>query len=318
MNERSAELELELESHRPVLTGHCYRMLGSIADAEDAVQETMVRAWRSRDRFEGRSSPRTWLTRIATNVCLDAIAARARRRVLPVGVGAPGDPGDELSQHDHAHWIEPVPDALVVTGDESPAQVAIIRQSIRLAFVAALQLLPARQRAVLLLRAVLGWTAIEVAETLEMSVAAVNSALQRARATLSKSSTSLDAVEATEEDESVVDRYVTLFEAADFDGLVSLLHEDATFSMPPFDLWLRGQSAVRRWLAARGGGCRGSVLVPTRACGGPALGHYRDGGATPWAIITLEVEGDRIRAVTNFLDVDTLFPRFGLPERIER
>ncbi|MCB1056615.1 MAG: sigma-70 family RNA polymerase sigma factor, partial [Acidobacteria bacterium] len=289
------ELVAELDAYRPGLTGHCYRMLGSVVDAEDAVQETMVRAWRHGERFEGRAAVKTWLYRIATNVCLDEIAARSRR-VRPVEERPVGAVDDELSMEPRRHWLEPVPDAAVLPAKADPEELAVLRQSIRLAFVAALQHLPAKQRAVLLMREVLGWSAAEVAEVLEISVAAVNSALQRARATLAERDLDrrLPAEEpAAESEQELLERYVSAFEAYDVDGLAALLHEDAVFSMPPYTLWLRGPDSVRTWLSGRGSGCRGSRLVPTAACGLPAFGQYRasaDGGHEPWALVVLEIE----------------------------
>ncbi|XXV33126.1 sigma-70 family RNA polymerase sigma factor [Sorangium sp. So ce302] len=305
----------QLEEHRAALTGHCYRMLGSVVDADDAVQETMVRAWRSLDKFDGRSSLRTWLYRIATNVCLDARADRARR-ARPLEEGPVGTVDDELQTRPRTHWLEPVPDAHALPADIDAAERVVLRQSIRLAFVAALQHLPPKQRAALLLTEVLGWSAAEVADSLSTSVAAINSALQRARATLA--SRDLGDVRATlpEPESALVDRYVTAFEQYDVDRLAALLHEDATLSMPPYTLWLRGPGAIRAWLLGRGAGCRGSRLVPTAACGSPAFGQYRpapEGGHRAWALIVLELAGDRIANMTSFLDTETLFPRFGLP-----
>ncbi|WP_437979927.1 sigma-70 family RNA polymerase sigma factor [Sorangium sp. So ce117] len=305
----------QLEEHRAALTGHCYRMLGSVVDADDAVQETMVRAWRSLDKFDGRSSLRTWLYRIATNVCLDARADRARR-ARPLEEGPVGTVDDELQTRPRTHWLEPVPDAHALPADIDAAERAVLRQSIRLAFVAALQHLPPKQRAALLLTEVLGWSAAEVADSLSTSVAAINSALQRARATLA--SRDLGDMRATlpEPQSTLLDRYVTAFEQYDVDRLAALLHEDATLSMPPFTLWLRGPDAIRAWLLGRGAGCRGSRLVPTAACGSPAFGQYRpapEGGHRAWALIVLDLAGDRIASMTSFLDTETLFPRFGLP-----
>ncbi|WP_441292814.1 sigma-70 family RNA polymerase sigma factor [Sorangium sp. KYC3313] len=305
----------QLEEHRAALTGHCYRMLGSVVDADDAVQETMVRAWRSLDKFDGRSSLRTWLYRIATNVCLDARADRARR-ARPIEEGPVGTVDDELQTRPRTHWLEPVPDAHALPADIDAAERAVLRQSIRLAFVAALQHLPPKQRAALLLTEVLGWSAAEVADSLSTSVAAINSALQRARATLA--SRDLGDMRATlpEPEAALLDRYVTAFEQYDVDRLAALLHEDATLSMPPFTLWLRGPDAIRAWLLGRGAGCRGSRLVPTAACGSPAFAQYRpapEGGHRAWALIVLELAGDRIASMTSFLDTETIFPRFGLP-----
>jgi len=310
----------ELEGHRAVLTGHCYRMLGSAADAEDAVQETMVRAWQKLDRFEGRSSLRTWLYRIATNVCLDLLSSRSRR-FRPMEDGPAGTSDDPLDSRPRTHWIEPVADARALPAEANPFELAALRQSIRLAFVAALQHLRPRQRAALVLAEVLGWSAAEVAECLDMSVPAVNSALQRARATLAARSVE-PAPEALPDAESaLLDRYVEAFHRYDVDALVSLLHEDATFSMPPYTLWLQGPDPVRSWLLGRGAHCRGSRLLPTRACGVPAFGQYRPGpdGAPhqPWALLLLEVGGNRLVSWNSFLDTATLFPLFDLPLRLD-
>jgi RNA polymerase sigma-70 factor (ECF subfamily) len=306
----------ELETHRAALTGHCYRVLGSLVDAEDAVQETMVRAWRSLDRFEGRSSLRTWLYRIATNVCFDALAARGRRG-RPVEDGPAGTVDDALEERPRTHWLEPIPDALVVPDDASPLEKTMLRQSIRLAFVAALQHLPARQRVALLLADVLGWSAAEIAECLEASVPAVNSALQRARATLAASRADVDETFLSADAASLVDRYVDAFHRYDVDALVALMREDATLSMPPYTLWLQGPRAIRAWLLGRGAGCRGSRLVRIDANGSPAFAQYRSlgpgEGYRAWSLTVLEGKGGRISAWNAFLDTDTLFPRFGLP-----
>jgi len=266
--------EAQLETHRAALTGHCYRMLGSAFDAEDAVQETMVRAWQHRDRFEGRSALRTWLYRIATNVCLDALSIRSRR-VRPFEEGRVGTVDDALETRPRTHWLEPIPDARAVPADADPFEQAALRQSIRLAFVAALQRLPPRQRAALLLADVLGWSAAEIADNLEMTVAAVNSALQRARATLAGREGRAAEEPLSETQATLLDRYVDAFHRYDVDALVALMREDATLSMPPYTLWLRGHDAIRAWLLGRGIGCRGSRLLPTAGCGLPAFGQYR-------------------------------------------
>lgn len=305
----------QLELHRAALTGHCYRVLGSVADAEDAVQETMVRAWRSLDRFEGRSSLRTWLYRIATNVCLDALASRGRRE-RPLETGPAGTVDDALEERPRAHWLEPVPDALAVPADASPLERTMMRQSIRLAFVAALQHLPPRQRVALLLADVLGWSAAEIAECLETSAAAVNSALQRARATLAGRHAGLAAEPLTADAEGLVEKYLDAFHRYDVDALVALMREDATLSMPPYTLWLQGQEAIRTWLSGRGAGCRGSRVFPVAANGSLAFAQYRpldDGGHRAWAIIVLEGTQGQIAAWNSFLDTETLFPKFGLP-----
>jgi RNA polymerase sigma-70 factor, ECF subfamily len=305
----------ELEAHRVALTGHCYRMLGSAVDADDAVQETLVRAWKSLSRFEGRSSLRTWLYRIATNVCLDALAEGARR-ARPIEDGPQCGIDDALVSRPSAHWLEPIPDARAVPAEVDPAEKALLRQSIRLAFVAALQHLPPKQRAALLLTEVIGCSAAEVAEGLATTVASVNSALQRARATLAEKNQSLAPARPDEVEPALLERYVSAFERYDTAALMGLLHEDATLSMPPYTLWLRGKTSIERWLLGRGSGCRGSRLVPTAASGLPAFGQYRpsaDGRHRAWALITLEGRGDRLASMTSFLDAAALFPRFGLP-----
>ena len=311
-----------LEQHRPALTGHCYRMLGSVLDAEDAVQEAMLRAWKGIDRFQGQASIKTWLYRIATNVCLDTLAATERRRVRPVELtDAPGVVTDDLvlTARPREHWVEPIPDAMALPAAEGcdPAERAILRESIRLAFVAALQYLPPRQRAVLLLTQVLNWSAAETAAALDMSVAAVNSALQRARATLDARNPAVAPRALSDEQARLVARYVEAFEQYDVGALVQLLHDDATLSMPPYDLWLQGRDSIARWLLGFGIGCRGSRLVPVEACGGaPAFAQYRQDGAEPWALLVLDVRGGGVASMTSYLDVETLFPRFGLPMRL--
>jgi len=313
---------LALEAHRPALTGHCYRMLGSVLDAEDAVQETMLRAWKGVERFREQASLKTWLYRIATNVCLDAIEAGKRSRIRPVECAPEPEvvrDGMTLEKLPREHWVEPIPDALALPAPETcdPEELAVLRESIRLAFVAALQYLPPRQRAVLLLTQVLGWSASETAEGLEMSVAAVNSALQRARATLDARNPAVLPRALSSEQEQLVARYVDAFERYDVSALTALLREDATHSMPPYALWLRGRESIAAWLIGYGHRCRGSRLVPVAACGGtPAFAQYRDGGETPFAVIMLEVEGDWVTSMTSYLDVETLFPRFGMPMRL--
>jgi RNA polymerase sigma-70 factor, ECF subfamily len=307
----------QLEVHRPALTGHCYRMLGSVVDADDAVQETMVRAWRNLEKFDGRAALHTWLYRIATNVCLDALADR-NGRVHPIDEGPASTVDGPLVQRPRTHWLEPIPDAMALPIQADPAELAILRESIRLAFVAALQQLPPRQRAALLLADVLGWSAAEIADSLEMTVPAVNSALQRARATLA--SRNVRKPEPLDESKvRLLERYVDAFQRYDVDELATLLRDDVTLSMPPYELWLRGPEAVCGWLLGRGAVCRGSRLVPTAACGSPAYGHYHpgeDGVLRPWAIIVLELEGDHIVGWNSFLDTETLFPRFGLPAEL--
>lgn len=313
-----------LEQYRPYLTGHCYRMLGSVVDAEDAVQESMLRAWKSIDRFEEQASLKTWLYRIATNVCLDTLSATERQRVRPVDRSArPAEVNDDivLDQLPREFWVEPIPDAaaLPAADDSDPEERAILRESIRLAFVAALQYLPPRQRAVLLLTQVLNWSAAETAAQLDMTVAAVNSALQRARATLEARNPAVVPRRLSDEQTTLLARYVEAFERYDVAALTALLHEEATLSMPPYDLWLQGRQSVAAWFLGIGIGCKDSRLVPVQACGGtPAFAQYRQGGAQPWALILLELRDDRITSMTSYLDVGTLFPRFGLPMQLVR
>jgi RNA polymerase sigma-70 factor (ECF subfamily) len=310
----------DLEAHRVALVGHCYRMLGSAAEADDAAQETLLRAWRAREAFDGRASLRTWLYRIATNVCLDALADR-RRRERPVALGPAGSVHDELVEWPRTHWLEPIPDVQALPADGDPAERAALRQSIRLAFVAALQRLPPRQRAALLLAEVLGWSAQEIAGALETTAPAVNSALQRARAALAACAPPEGAGDPlTPAQAALLARYVDAFERYDLDALAALLREDATLSMPPYTLWLRGPAAIRDWFLGRGCGCRGSRLVPTAANGLPAFGQYRPGAPgrphQPWSLVVLELSGDRIGAMNHFLDTAALFPRFGLPPEL--
>jgi RNA polymerase sigma-70 factor (ECF subfamily) len=317
MTKREATLDAaQLETHRPVLMGHCYRMLGSAFDAEDAVQETMVRAWRSLDKFDGRASLRTWMYRIATNVCLDALSDRSRR-VRPIEDAPVGTVDDPLETRPRTHWLEPVPDTRVLPADADPFELAAIRQSTRLAFVAALQHLPPRQRAALLLTEVVGWSAAEVAAGLDMSVAAVNSAVQRARATLASRDLRDSEKPLSEMETDLLDRYVDAFHRYDVDALVSLMREDATLSMPPYTLWLRGPASIHAWLLGRGAGCRGSRLVPTSACGSPAFAQYRPGVSPgtyqPWSLTVLELRDGKIAAWNAFLDTGRLFPLFDLP-----
>ncbi|WKX71402.1 sigma-70 family RNA polymerase sigma factor [Streptomyces sp. XD-27] len=317
------DVEASLERHRAELTGYCYRMLGSAFEAEDAVQETLVRAWRGIGKFEGRAALRSWLYRIATNVCLDMLNGRLRRArpmdlASPVSASAPLP--DALPE---ATWISPVPDGRVLPENGDPADLAVARESIRLAFVAALQHLAPRQRAVLILREVLAWKASEVAELLGTTVASVNSALQRARAALAAREIADTALAPAmdEEQRDLLARYVAAFEAYDLDALTSLLREDATLSMPPYELWLRGHADIRAWMLGTGIGCRGSRLVPVVANGTPAFGQYRPSatgsGHEPWALQVVEVSGTRITGLNAFLDTERLFPLFGLPARLD-
>ena len=316
------DVELRLEQHRVELTGYAYRMLGSAFEAEDAVQETLLRAWRSFDRFEGRSAFRSWLYRIATNVCLDMLSGRERRaRPMDLAPARTADVplGDALPE---ATWILPVPDGRVLPSGGDPADVAESRETIRLAFVAALQHLPPRQRAVLILREVLRWKAAEVAELLDTTVASVNSALQRARATLATADVDdTDPLRMDDAKRALLARYVDAFERYDLESLTSLLHEDATWSMPPYELWLRTHDDIRRWCLGPGIGCRGSRLVPTEANGSPAFGQYKPSatgdGHEAWSLQVLEMSAGRISGISFFLDTPSLFPLFGLPPRLD-
>jgi RNA polymerase sigma-70 factor (ECF subfamily) len=321
---QSAELGYRLEQHRVELTAYSYRMLGSAFDAEDAVQETMVRAWRSFDRFEGRAALRSWLYRIATNVCLDMLNGR-ERRARPMDLGPAREPeAANLNTLPEVAWIEPMPDRRAVPADGDPAEVAVARETIRLAFVAALQHLPPRQRAVLILCEVLRWKASEVAELLDTSVASVNSALQRARATLEARNVSAPDTSPSvdEADADLLARYVEAFERYDMEALTSLIREDATQSMPPYDLWLSGRDDILSWWLGPGAACRGSRVIPTIAANGaPAFGQYKPSptgaGYEPWALQVLEIEDGRIVDFTFFLDTDRVFPLFGLPPRLD-
>jgi RNA polymerase sigma-70 factor, ECF subfamily len=312
----SRELELQLEGHRAELTAYCYRMLGSAFEAEDAVQETLLRAWRSFDRFEGRAALRSWLYRIATNVCLDMLNGRQRRaRPMDLGPAQTADTPlpDALPE---ATWIQPVPDDRVLPATGDPADLAVARDTIRLAFIAALQHLPPRQRAVLILREVLRWKASEVAELLDTTVPSVNSALQRARSTLAASDVTAGPPEPMDDAQrTLLARYVEAFERYDLDSLTSLLHEDATWSMPPYELWLQTHADIVKWCLGPGIGCRGSRLIPTVANGSPAFGQYKPspgGGYEPWSLQVLEISDRRITGITFFLDTASLFPLFGL------
>jgi RNA polymerase sigma-70 factor, ECF subfamily len=318
----SAAIEQQLEQFRSELTGYAYRMLGSPFEAEDAVQETFIRAWRSYDSFEGRSSLRSWLYRIATNVCLDLLASR-EKRARPMDLGPASEPIEaNLNIRSEVTWIQPAPDGLVVP-DGDPAEVTEARETVRLAFVAALQHLPPRQRAVLILCEVLRWKASEVAELLETSVASVNSALQRARATLSATEVSdLDAGAPVDpDDEDLVRKYADAFERYDMDALVTLLSDDARFSMPPFSLWFQGGDDIATFMLTTGAACRGSKLVPTIANGLPAFGHYKpaeDGkGFDPWSLLVLELSEGKVTGITHFLDTPRIFPLFGFPDHLE-
>jgi RNA polymerase sigma-70 factor, ECF subfamily len=317
----TAPVATDLEQYRRELTGYAYRMLGSSFEAEDAVQETMLRAWRNLDKFEGRSSLRSWLYRIATNVCMDLLGAR-ERRARPMDLGPAREPvAANLNTLPEVTWIEPVPDAMV-SPEGDPAEVAVEHDTIRLAFVAALQHLPPRQRAVLILAEVLRWKASEVAELLETSVASVNSALQRARATLEEANVAEASDELGEEERDLLARYVAAFEAYDMEALTAVIHEDATQSMPPFDLWLSGRDDMFTWWWGPGIGCKGSRVIPAGfANGSPAFGQYKPAengqGHEPWALQVVEIRDGGIEELTFFLDTERLFPLFGLPPRLD-
>jgi RNA polymerase sigma-70 factor (ECF subfamily) len=307
------------EQYRRELTGYCYRMLGSGFEADDAVQETMLRAWKAADRFEGRSSVRSWLYRIATNVCLDMLRSRQRRaRPMELGPSSPPEESYLKATLPENRWVSPIADGRVVRQDEDPAEITAERETIRLAFVTALQHLPARQRAALILSEVLRWKATEIAELLDTTVAAVNSALQRARATLSSvREEPLQPMDADQRD--LLTRYVDAFERYDVPAIVSLLHDDAIQSMPPYAMWIRGSAEIGQWLLGPGYECKGSRLLPTAANGGPAFGQYRvdpAGGHKPWALQVIEISGSRISGFHSFLDVEHLFPAFGLPSHL--
>jgi RNA polymerase sigma-70 factor (ECF subfamily) len=326
------------ETHRRALTGYCYRMLGTLHEAEDAVQETMVRAWRSADRLDGPSAVKPWLYRIATNVCLTMLGGR-RRRALPMDlVGASSGDGGPGPARPEATWIQPVPETRVLPaagsgGEDDPAERAVARESIRLAFVAALQHLPARQRAVLILRDVLRWRAAEVAELLDTTVVSVNSALRRARAAIAErgggggggdrgggGGADQQPTLADPALQVLLERYVDAFERFDVDRLVALLHEDVTLAMPPYDLWLQGSDAIVRFFTVAAPDCRQHrfLAAPTRANGSPTFGIYTpdpDGAHAPFAVQVVELVEERIAAINAFLDPG-LFPLFGLPATI--
>jgi RNA polymerase sigma-70 factor (ECF subfamily) len=309
----------DIEAHRRELTGYCYRMLGSGFDADDAVQETMVRAWRGIESFEGRSALKSWLYRIATNVCLDMLRS-GQRRALAVDLG-PAGKGDAFSgaTRPESAWVSPIGDDRVLTDRADPAELAEARESIRLAFVTALQHLPARQRAVLILREVLRWQSTEVAELLDTTVASVNSALQRARATLDARATPLADADAIGDDQrALLERYVDAFERYDIPSLVTLLHDDAVMTMPPYDFWLQGPVEMGAFFIGPGAACEGSRLIPVAVNGGAGFASYKPdpaGGHAPWSIQVIEVAGGRIVGHHNFLDTN-LFAAFGLPAHL--
>jgi RNA polymerase sigma-70 factor, ECF subfamily len=315
------ELERRLEEHRVELTAYAYRMLGSAFEAEDAVQETLLRAWKHIDQFQGRSSLRSWLYSIATNVCLDMLSGK-ERRARPMEMEPARSADTPLPEPlPESAWILPIPDERVVPAEGDPAELVESRESIRLAFVAALQHLPPRQRAVLILREVLRWKASEVAELLDTSVASVNSALQRARATLASVDLSAEASRPMDEEQrALLARYVDAFERYDMDSLTSLLHDDATWSMPPYEMWLQTHEDVVAWCLGPGIGCRGSRLIPVEANGSPGYGQYKpgpNGALEPWSLQVVEISGGKIVGISFFLDTERLFPLFGLPPRFD-
>ena len=310
-------LERELEDQRRTLTGYCYRMLGSPYEAEDAVQETMIRAWKALDTFDGRSALGTWLYRIATNVCLDQLRGR-QRRAIPMDLSPVGSADTPLPDPvSWDRWVQPIPDASVLE-DGDPAELIDARETIRLAFVAALQQLPPKQRAVLILREVLRWQATEVAELLDTSVASVNSALQRARATLDAARPDderrLDPTDDAQEE--LLARYLDAFERYDIDAFVQLLREDATHNMPPYEMWLRGRRDIKAWMLGPGITCKGSRLLPVRINGAPGFAIYRptgpNGEREAFNVHAIDVVDGQVAGITYFLDTE-LFPLFGLP-----
>jgi RNA polymerase sigma-70 factor, ECF subfamily len=312
----------DVEFYRRELTGYCYRMLGSAFEADDAVQETMLRAWKAAEGFEGRSSLRSWLYRIATNVCLDALRGE-KRRALPMDLGPSSPPVESYLRPSPAEdrWVTPIPDARVVPDQGDPAEIAAIRDSVRLAFVTALQHLPPRQRAALILCEVLKLPAAEAAVVLDSSVASVNSALQRARTALADLPEHQRPCEVEPENTELLAKYVDAFQRYDMTALLTLLREDALQTMPPFEMWIRGASAITEWMTQPGpSACAGSVLVPVRANGVLAWGQYKPdperGGLVPWGLQVHEVTGGKISRMTFFLDTERMFPLFGLEDRI--
>jgi RNA polymerase sigma-70 factor (ECF subfamily) len=318
---RERDLGPELDQHRAELTAYCYRMLASPFEAEDAVQETFLRAFRGIERFEGRAAMKTWLHRIATNVCLDMLRGR-KHRVRPMDLGPPREPIEaNLKVPSEVTWLEPIPDTLIAPQPD-PSEIAASRESVRLAFIAALQHLPPRQRAVLILCEVMQWSAAEVAELLETSSASVNSALQRARATLKTAPRSKPAPAMDAEQRALLKRYVEAFERYDITLLTKVIREDAHQSMPPFDLWLSGRDDMFRWWFGVGIGCKGSRLLPAgTANGSPAYGQYKPSatgrGHEPWALQVIELTPTGVGEITFFLDTQRLFPLFGLPLQLD-
>ncbi len=312
----------DLEFYRRELTGYCYRMLGSAFEADDAVQETMLRAWKAAEGFEGRSSLRSWLYRIATNVCLDALRGE-KRRALPMDLGPASPPLESYLKPQPAEdlWVTPIPDSRVVPDHGDPAEIAAVRDSVRLAFVTALQHLPARQRAALILCEVLKLPATEAATVLDSTVASVNSALQRARTTLAGLPEHQRPGKVEPENAELLAKFVDAFQRYDVQALIGLLREDALQTMPPFEMWVQGASAITAWMMEPGPRrCAGSILVPVRANGVRAWAQYKPdpehGGFAPWALLVHEVTDGKISRMTFFLDTEQLFPLFGLQDRL--
>ncbi|MFF0816228.1 sigma-70 family RNA polymerase sigma factor [Rhodococcus sp. NPDC003318] len=316
------EFTPQAEQYRRELLAHCYRMSGSVHEAEDLVQETYLKAWRAYDRFEGRSSLRTWLYRIATTTCLTALESRGRRP-LPTGLGAPSsDPAADLVTRDEVPWLEPIPDEMLGTAAADPATVATSRESLRLALIAALQFLPPKQRAVLILREVLAWPAADVADLLDTSTAAVNSALQRARAQIAQAAPTEDAIvePVRPEQRALLDRYMAAFENYDMAALTELFTQDAVWEMPPFEGWYQGPDAIRALIenncpASSSGDMR---LLPTMSNGQPAFGLYmlgEDGVHRAFQLQVVSLGPSGIGHVTVFFDL-SLFTKFGLPEAL--
>ena len=319
LSEQSLDID-EFEAHRRELTGYCYRMLGSGAEAEDAVQETMLRAWQAADRFEGRSSVRTWLYRIATNVCTD-MGRSPQRRARPIDLGPARSP-DPVHLTDvlpESSWITPIQDSSVIDLGGDPADVVARRDTIRLAFVSTLQQLPAAQRAALVLCDVFRWPAVDVAELLDTSPASVNSSLQRARTTLAQAPARTPTVALSDDQQRLLARYVDAFERYDMDAFAALLHDDVIQTMPPYAMWLQGRDDLVAWYTGAGIGCAGSRLLAGEANGCPAFAQYRvdpAGGHAPWALQVLELRGDGVEAIHAFLDIEA-FVRFGFPAHLD-
>ena len=319
LSEQSLDID-EFEAHRRELTGYCYRMLGSGAEAEDAVQETMLRAWQAADRFEGRSSVRTWLYRIATNVCTD-MGRSPQRRARPIDLGPARSP-DPVHLTDvlpESSWITPIQDSSVIDLGGDPADVVARRDTIRLAFVSTLQQLPASQRAALVLCDVFRWPAVDVAKLLDTSPASVNSSLQRARTTLAQAPARTPTVALSDDQQRLLARYVDAFERYDMDALAALLHDDVIQTMPPYAMWLQGRDELVAWYTGAGIGCAGSRLLAGEANGCPAFAQYRvdpAGGHAPWALQVLELRGDGVEAIHAFLDIEA-FVRFGFPAHLD-